>query len=156
MTPWLNIVLLQPEIPQNTGSIGRICVNLNARLHLVKPLGFTIDEKKIKRAGMDYWNVLDLKIHDSWQAFFETENPQNFHFLSTKTSKTIFDTTLSFGHFLIFGNESHGLPVDFYQIFNDKLITLPMIGQHARSQNLANSVAVTAYEAYRQICHQKG
>ncbi len=152
--PFLNIVLVHPGIPQNTGSIGRICVCLNARLHLIRPMGFHIDEKKIRRAGMDYWQHLDVTVHDHWQAFLEKEQPENISFMTTKSDKTYFDHSFRKGEYVVFGSESNGLPDYLYQEFNDKLLTIPMPGEHARSQNLANSVAITAYEAYRQICHK--
>lgn len=151
--PFLNIVLVHPGIPQNTGSIGRICVCLNARLHLIKPLGFHLDEKRIKRAGMDYWQHLNVTVHDHWQAFLDNEKPERISFMTTKTDKTYFDHNFEKNEYVVFGSESHGLPPELYQEFKQNLLTIPMPGEHARSQNLANSVAITAYEAYRQICH---
>ncbi|MCK5834767.1 MAG: tRNA (cytidine(34)-2'-O)-methyltransferase [Lentisphaeria bacterium] len=150
----INIVLFEPGIPQNTGAIGRICVCLDARLHLIKPLGFRIDEKQIKRAGMDYWQHLDLTIHNSWSDFLENEPVENLSFLSTKTDKVVYDHAFQPNEYIVFGSESGGLPKHFYEEYKAQLLTIPMPGEHARSQNLANSVALTAYEAYRQICHQ--
>lgn len=150
-TPFLNIVLVSPGIPQNTGSIGRICVCLNARLHLIKPMGFHIDEKRIKRAGMDYWQYLDVTVHDHWDAFMESEKPENMCFMSTKTEKTFYEHKFSKDEYVVFGSESQGLPRHFYEDYKEQLLTIPMPGKHARSQNLANSVSITAYEAYRQI-----
>ena len=150
----INIVLFEPGIPQNTGAIGRICVCLDARLHLIKPLGFRIDEKQIKRAGMDYWQHLDLTIHNSWDDFLLNEPVENLSFLTTKTDKVVYDHTFKSNEYIVFGSESFGLPKHFYEDYKDRLLTIPMPGEHARSQNLANSVALTAYEAYRQICHQ--
>ena len=150
----INIVLFEPAIPQNTGAIGRICVCLDARLHLIKPLGFRIDEKQIKRAGMDYWQYLDLTIHNSWDDFLKNEPVENLSFLTTKTDKVIYDHTFQSNEYIVFGSESFGLPKHFYEEYKEKLLTIPMPGEHARSQNLANSVALTAYEAFRQICHE--
>lgn len=146
----LNIVLFQPEIPQNTGSIGRLCVNLGATLHLIKPLGFSITEKQVKRAGLDYWKHLDLRMHDNWQAFLETESPDSLMFASTKGEHNYFDWEFMNGAYVVFGQESAGLPPDFYQIYKDSLYSIPMPGADFRSLNIANSVAVVAYECFRQ------
>ncbi len=149
--PLFNIVLHNPDIPHNTGAIGRICVNLNVRLHLIEPLGFKIEEKHIKRCGMDYWQHLDLTIHKSWDDFLAAEAPEKLCFLTTKTEKTYFEHSFSKDEYIVFGSESRGLPADFYPKYADQLLTIPMPGKHARSQNLANSVAITAYEAFRQV-----
>jgi tRNA (cytidine/uridine-2'-O-)-methyltransferase len=147
----LNIVLHRPEIPQNTGSIGRLCVNLGATLHLIKPLGFSLDEKQVKRAGLDYWEHLDLHVHDDWDAFLEAESPQNFIFASTKGKRNYFDWTFTNGAFIVFGSESSGLPKDFYERYADSLYCIPMPGKGFRSLNLSNSAAVIAYDVYRQF-----
>ena len=149
----MNIVLLAPEIPQNTGSIGRLCVNLNYKLHLIKPLGFSLEEKMLRRAGLDYWEFLDLRIHESWEDFIANEQPNQFAFASTKTTQCIYDLNFKACEYIIFGSESSGLPPDFYEKHKDGLFQIPMPGEHARSLNLANSVAIVAYEAYRQINH---
>lgn len=149
--PFINIVLFQPEIPQNTGTIGRLCVCVNARLHLVKPLGFELDESRIRRAGLDYWPHLDLTVHESWDEFMAQENPENLCFVTTKTEQPIFSHNFCENEYLVFGKESSGLPDHFYDDYEAALVTIPMPGPHARSHNLANSVSITAYEAWRQL-----
>ena len=151
----LHIVLVAPEIPQNTGSIGRLCVNLDCRLHLVKPLGFLIDQASVRRAGLDYWQFLDLRVHDSWDAFLASEAPQRMHFASTKATRLYYDVAYAPGDFLVFGCETSGLPPPFYERYRDALCTIPMPGTHARSLNLSNAVSIVAYEAYRQTVHQR-
>ncbi len=149
--PCFNIVLVAPEIPQNTGTIGRLCVCTDARLHLIRPLGFLLDEAHLRRAGMDYWQYLDLHVYDDWQQFMEANgSPERLFFCSTKTSRSIYGCTLQQGDWLVFGNEGHGLPPHFYSLYADRLWTIPMPGRHARSHNLANSVAIALYEGLRQ------
>ncbi len=147
----INLVLFQPEIPHNTGAIGRTCVCLNASLHLIKPLGFHLTDKYIKRAGMDYWPFLNVTLYDSWNAFLEAEKPEVLSFASTKGHKTYFEHNFKEDEYVVFGSESRGLPTEFYEKYKDNLIVIPMPGVHARSLNLANSVSIIAYEAYRQI-----
>jgi tRNA (cytidine/uridine-2'-O-)-methyltransferase len=150
-TPFrLNIVLLRPEIPQNTGSIGRLCVNLGARLHLIKPLGFSLDERYLRRAGMDYWKHVDLAVHEDWHAFVETEKPEKLVFASTKGSKEYYNAQFANNTHIVFGNESSGLPTGFYERYKDDLVIIPMPGEEFRSLNLANAVSILAYEAFRQ------
>jgi tRNA (cytidine/uridine-2'-O-)-methyltransferase len=146
----IHIVLLAPEIPQNTGTIGRLCVCLDARLHLIKPLGFQIDEATVRRAGLDYWQYVDLAVHDSWDAFLATERPARMHFPSTKGARVYYEVDYQPGDYLVFGRETTGLPPAFYAQYADQLCTIPMPGRHARSLNLANAVSVVVYEAYRQ------
>ncbi len=147
----ITIVLLSPEIPQNTGAIGRMCVCLDARLILIKPLGFLLDQKHLKRAGLDYWQFLDKTIYDDWLEFRKMEQPQQMFFASTKGIRPYYDFQFEPNVFLIFGNESSGFPHEFYDIFKDRLYMIPMPGKHSRSHNLANAVSIIAYEAYRQI-----
>ncbi|MCH2206788.1 MAG: tRNA (cytidine(34)-2'-O)-methyltransferase [Lentisphaerales bacterium] len=146
----MNIVLVAPLIPQNTGAIGRLCVCTDARLHLIEPLGFIIDDKHIKKAGMDYWKHLDVTIHPDWQSFLDSEQPQSMSFLSTRGKKSLYDIEFTKHDYLVFGNESDGLPRDFYKIYEDDLFLIPMPGQNSRSHNLANSVSIALYEAMRQ------
>ena len=150
MKPCYNIVLVAPEIPQNTGTIGRLCVCTDAALHLIKPLGFLLDETHLKRAGMDYWQYLNLTVYEDWDDFLTRANPGRMVFCSTKTTRSLYDFKFQEGDWLIFGNEGHGLPPPFYQRYEQQLFTLPMPGEHARSHNLANSVAIALYEALRQ------
>ncbi len=153
--PNINIVLINPQIPQNTGSIGRLCVGLDATLHLIRPLGFTITDRNVQRAGLDYWKHLRLTIHDDWNTFLTTESPNQLCFGSTKGTQPHTDCTYADNCYLVFGSESHGLPDEFYTTYKDSLYQIPMPGKHARSLNLANSVAIMMYEAHRQIDKKK-
>jgi tRNA (cytidine/uridine-2'-O-)-methyltransferase len=146
----LNVVLVEPQIPHNTGAIGRLCVGLGAALHLVRPLGFILDHRAIRRAGLDYWANLDVTVHDDWDAFLAACQPPRLFFASTKGQRGLYDCHFSAGDFLVFGNEGSGLPPDFYTRYADSLLRIPMPGQHARSINLANAAAIVMYEAYRQ------
>ncbi|MCQ2402443.1 MAG: tRNA (cytidine(34)-2'-O)-methyltransferase [Lentisphaeria bacterium] len=145
-----HIVLYAPEIPQNTGTIGRLCVCTGAVLHLIEPLGFTIDDAHLRRAGLDYWPYLDWHRWKDWESFLEGMKPPRLVFLSSKTKRNFFDLQTQEGEFLVFGNEQHGLPPEFYTKYSDSLYTLPMPGEHARCHNLANAAAITLYEALRQ------
>lgn len=147
----LHIVLVRPEIPHNTGAIGRLCVGLDCTLHLVRPLGFHLDAHHLKRAGMDYWEHVKLAIHDSWEDFLAQVKPAHLFFLSTRGEKSLYSCTFSPNDALVFGNESAGLPEPFYEYYHSDLFKIPMPGEHARSINLANAVSITAYEAYRQL-----
>ena len=143
-----NIVLVEPEIPQNTGNIARTCAATGSKLHLVKPLGFEIDDKKLKRAGLDYWHLLDITFYESIDDFF-SKNQGNFYFASTKSLKRHCDAHFKDGDYLIFGKETKGLDEKLLKDNKDKCIRIPMI-KDARSLNLSNSVAVVLYEALRQ------
>ena len=146
-----SIVLLRPEIPHNTGAIGRLCVGLGVPLHLVRPLGFHLDDKSIARAGLDYWSHLDWRLHDSWDDYLAAAKPKRLHFLSTHGQKSLYDCRFEPGDALVFGNESSGLPQNFYNRYSEQLFRIPMPGEHARSINLANAVSIAAYECYRQL-----
>lgn len=148
--PYFHIVLIHPEIPQNTGTIGRLCVSSECRLHLVHPVGFVLDDKHLKRAGLDYWPLLDLREHSDFDAFLAVEQPENLFFFSTKTTRSYWDVSYPKGSYLVFGAESCGLPPVLYERFRDRLVTLPMPGRFHRSLNLANAVSVGLYEAMRQ------
>ncbi|ABK81984.1 tRNA (cytidine(34)-2'-O)-methyltransferase [Campylobacter fetus] len=146
-----DIVLVRPEIHTNTGSIGRMCVNSGCRLHLIKPLGFMLDDKHLKRAGLDYWDKLDLVIWESLDDFL-TQNikfKDRFFFATTKTNRLYFNTKFQKGDFLFFGAEGSGLPLDLMKIKKENCITIPMSGD-GRSLNLATSVGIITYEAIRQ------
>lgn len=147
----IHIVLIHPEIPHNTGAIGRICVGLGCPLHLIRPLGFHLSEHYIKRAGLDYWDHLKLSLHDNWQGFLDEVRPNRVFFLSTQGTQSLYTCGFAPGDALAFGSESSGLPKDFYACYAESLFKIPMPGEHARSINLANAVSITAYEAYRQI-----
>lgn len=149
----LNIVMVEPEIPQNTGNIARTCAITGAKLHLVKPLGFTIDDKYLKRAGLDYWNKLDIEEHDSLEKFFQKYNPQenNMFFATTKATHCYSDINYTnFDEiFVLYGKETKGLPEDVLKKHIEKTIRIPMRNT-LRSLNLSNSVAIITYEILRQ------
>lgn len=148
--PQLNIVLVEPEIPQNTGNISRTCAATGARLHLVKPMGFTIDDKKLKRAGLDYWHLLDITYYDNLADFFAKTNGPYFYF-STKAKHIHSDMTYPDGAYLVFGKETAGLPEALLHENPERCVRLPMLDDDAaRSLNLSNSVAVGVYEVLRQ------
>jgi len=146
----LNIVLVSPEIHQNTGNIARTCAATGARLHLVRPLGFEITDKALRRAGLDYWYLLDVSIHDSLEDFFRKEQPERFYLLSTKAPRRYCDAQFQDGDYLLFGRESAGLPEPLLEEHREKCLKIPMAGE-ARSLNLSNAVAITVYEALRQM-----
>jgi len=149
MNKKFNIVLICPEIPPNTGNIGRLCVNTNTTLHLVKPLGFSLDDRYIRRAGMDYWKHLDLTIHESVDDFLCFSDNKTKYFFSTKVEQNFYQCPFENEAFLIFGNEGSGLPESFYYKFKKETYTIPMPGSNARSLNLANSVAIVLFEGLR-------
>lgn len=144
----LNIVLVEPRIPQNTGNIARTCAATGARLHLVEPMGFQIDDAKLKRAGLDYWNLLDITYYSNLDAFFAA-NPGAYFFLSTKGNFCYTEVEYPNDVFLIFGREDAGLPEPLLRQYRDRCLRLPM-REGARSLNLSNAVAVVLYEALRQ------
>lgn len=147
----LNIVLFQPEIPQNTGNIARTCVLTDSSLHLIKPLGFSLDEKHVRRAGLDYWPYLDLHMYDSFEELKEKYKDANFYFSSTHAVNSYADVEYKEGDFIVFGKESKGLPDYIREEHADRCIRVPMVQSSTRSLNLANTVAVVAYEALRQL-----
>ncbi len=150
-TPF-KIVLVAPLIPQNTGTIGRLCVCLDAELHLIRPLGFSLDEASVRRAGLDYWHLVDLRVHDTWEDFLQTlpAGAPEPVFASTKGGRLLYDHQFKPGEIMVFGNEVSGLPPEFYERYRDRLLQIPMPGRNARSHNLANAVSIVAYEALRQ------
>ena len=145
----LNIVLYQPEIPQNTGNIARTCVLTDSKLHLIKPLGFDLDEKHLRRAGLDYWKDLDLEVHESYEAFIEKYGDRKIFLASTHGGEHYDEVKFQEGDFIMFGRESAGVPEDVHTAH--KGIRIPMIKTSTRSLNLSNTVAIVAYEALRQI-----
>jgi tRNA (cytidine/uridine-2'-O-)-methyltransferase len=149
----LNVVLVEPEIPHNTGAIGRLCVGLGVRLHLVEPLGFWLDDAAVKRCGLDYWEHLDLRRHKSWVRFLDAEHPASLMFISTRGKQSIYTCRFVPGSYLVFGSETRGLPAPLYENYRQRLYRIPMPGVKARSINLANAVAIVAYEAYRQMTY---
>jgi len=145
----VNVVLVHPEIPANTGNIARLCVITGCKLHLVRPLGFFLDDKHLKRAGLDYWQHLDYAIHDSWVDFIETCHPERLFLVETDSQKLYTDVNYQIGDYLVFGSESKGLPSAILRDYPDNHISLPMV--NPRSLNLSNTVAITVYEAWRQL-----
>jgi len=146
----INIVLVYPKIPSNTGNIGRLAVGSEATLHLIKPLGFDIDDKSVKRAGLDYWSDVDLHIWESLDEFHDTYPLDNRHFFATtKTDKNYFDVEFQRGDFVYFGAEDAGLPMELIESNFDNAITI-LMSDKIRSINLSNSVGIILYEAIRQ------
>ncbi|MCO7136318.1 tRNA (uridine(34)/cytosine(34)/5-carboxymethylaminomethyluridine(34)-2'-O)-methyltransferase TrmL [[Clostridium] leptum] len=148
MAAILNIVLVEPEIPQNTGNIARTCAATGARLHLVEPLGFRIDDRQLKRAGLDYWHLLDITYYKDLSDFFD-RNAGPFYYFTTKGQHVYSDVSYPEGSYLVFGKETAGLPEELLVQNPDRCVRLPMIGE-ARSLNLSNTVAVAAFETLRQ------
>jgi tRNA (cytidine/uridine-2'-O-)-methyltransferase len=144
-----NVVFYNPQIPNNTGAIGRVCVNTNTRLHLIKPLGFDIDEKAVRRAGLDYWEKLDLTVWEDWESFAEANKDGNFYFGTTKKETPYFDASFKENDFLIFGSETQGLPEDLLDANESSCITIPM-AKEGRSLNLSIAASIVLYEAIKQ------
>lgn len=145
----LNIVLIEPEIPQNTGNIARTCAATGARLHLVEPMGFRVDDKKLKRAGLDYWHLLDITYYSSTEDFFSKNPDGNFYFFSTKAKHKYTDISYPDKAYIVFGKETAGLPESLLHKNPETTVRIPMISD-ARSLNLSNSVAIGVYEILRQ------
>ncbi len=146
-----NIVLIEPEIPMNTGNIGRLSLASGATLHLVKPFGFEITDARLKRAGLDYWKFVDLKIYESKADFFEQHKDKKMVFLSSHGTQSHFEIKFEENIFLVFGKESVGLPAEITSANADKLYKIPLMSEHIRSLNLANAVAIVVYEGIRQV-----
>ncbi|MDS0526860.1 tRNA (cytidine(34)-2'-O)-methyltransferase [Clostridium sp. SHJSY1] len=144
-----NIVLYQPEIPQNTGNIARTCVLTESKLHLIKPLGFELDEKHLRRAGLDYWKDLDLEVHESYEAFMEKYGDKKIFLATTHGGEHYDEVSFSKGDFIMFGRETSGVPEGVHNALEN--IRVPMVKSSTRSLNLSNTVAIIAYEALRQI-----
>ena len=145
----MNIVLLEPEIPANTGNIGRTCVATGTKLHLIKPLGFSLDEKQLKRAGMDYWKDLDVTTYLDFEELLEKNPGAKIYYATTKAPQTYTDVHYEEDCYIMFGKESAGIPEEILKANPDTCVRIPMIGE-TRSLNLSNSVAIVLYEALRQ------
>ena len=145
----INIVLIEPEIPQNTGNIARTCAATGASLHLVKPMGFEIDDRKLKRAGLDYWHQLDITYYENTEEFFEKNNGENFFYFSTKAPRAYSDVKYPQRCFLVFGKETKGLPEPLLEANLERCVRMPM-RETLRSLNLSNTVAIAVYETLRQ------
>ena len=149
----MHIVLVEPEIPGNTGNIARLCAATGMELHLVRPLGFSTDEKHLRHAGLDYWHLVRVYYHNCFAEVAAMYHGHAFHYLSTKAPRAYTEAAYGADDFLVFGKESKGLPEDLLQMVWDRAVRIPMIAE-ARSLNLSNSVAVVAYEAMRQMDFQ--
>lgn len=149
----LHIALFEPEIPQNTGNIGRLCAVSRCRLHLIHPLGFTITDRHLRRSGMDYWHSLDVHHHENWDAFKASEcGPSRIWMFTTRSSGSFWDATYQEGDGLLFGKETSGCP-DWlhHEVGADRRVTIPHYNEEMRSLNLSTSVGIAAYEALRQL-----
>lgn len=146
----LNIVLVEPEIPQNCGNIARTCAATGCRLHLIRPLGFDISEKAVRRAGLDYWNLVEVLDYENLQDFFSKNQVREMWCLSTKAPRCYTEAEFHDGAYLFFGKETKGLPEDFLEEHRESCVRIPM-RREARSLNLSNAVAITVYEALRQL-----
>jgi tRNA (cytidine/uridine-2'-O-)-methyltransferase len=144
----IRVALVEPEIPPNTGNIGRLCLATGSTLHLVKPLGFSIDDRELKRAGLDYWKEVDVRLWNSFAELQAAEPEQRFFFLTTKSDRAYYDVNFRTGDFLVFGRETKGLPESLLAAHRDELLTIPMRG--TRSLNLATAVGIVLFEAVRQ------
>jgi tRNA (cytidine/uridine-2'-O-)-methyltransferase len=149
----LHIVLVEPEIPQNTGNIARTCLATGAVLHLIEPLGFRLDEASLRRAGMDYWEQCDVRRWPSFDALRKEAGSARFFYFTTKTSRPYWDEDFRDGDYLVFGRETRGLPESLLSAEKEHLLTIPMV-PGARSLNLATSVGIVLYEACRQLRQQ--
>lgn len=149
----IHVVLVHPEIHWNTGNAGRTCLAVGATLHLIEPLGFSLDEREVKRAGLDYWKHVDVRVWPNWDAF-ERELPRlgEPYFFSTKATRLFWDAPLGDANdiVLVFGRETGGLPADLHERYRDRLVAMPILSPHVRSLNLSTSVAIAAYEVLRQ------
>lgn len=153
MTPPLpcNIVLVEPEIPPNTGSIARLCGATNSVLHLVHPLGFSVDDKHLKRAGLDYWNYVTIQHWPNLQSFLAAQQELQLYLFTTKVSRSYTSAPFTPGCFLIFGKETKGLPEEILDLYADRCYTVPMQNPHIRSLNLAMTAGIVLYEALRRF-----
>jgi len=145
----INVVLHEPEIPQNTGNIARICTATGARLHLIKPLGFSVDDKHLKRAGLDYWEKIDITYYENFEEFVKTIPVENLYLFTKKAAQPYGEISFSGDVYLVFGKETYGLHEEILESFKERCYRIPM-RREARSLNLANAVAVVTFEALRQ------
>ncbi len=147
----MHVVLFEPEIPPNTGSIARLCAATLTPLHLIEPLGFEIDNKHLKRAGLDYWEFVDLRIHGSWDAFLNQADAKHLLFFSKRATQSYTQARYQEDDFLIFGPETRGLPQEWLKTNPERSYCIPMMGAGVRSLNLSNAVSIVLYEALRQL-----
>ena len=147
----MQIVLFEPEIPPNTGSVARLCAATLTPLHLIEPLGFKIDDKHLKRAGLDYWEFVDLRVHGSWEDFLSAMRPEHLLFFSKRAAKSYTAARYREEDFLVFGPETRGLPQSLLNAHADCALRIPMLGTGVRSLNLSNAVSIVLYEGLRQL-----
>ena len=147
----LDVVLVAPEIPPNTGSIARLCAATHIRLHLVRPLGFSLDDRYLKRAGLDYWPYVDLEVHDDWQQLQQRHAGARMHFFSARASRSYVHAAFAPGDFLVFGCETKGLPKAILDAHGPDTYVIPIFSNDVRSLNLSNAVSIVVYEALRQL-----
>jgi tRNA (cytidine/uridine-2'-O-)-methyltransferase len=147
----MHVVLFEPEIPPNTGSIARLCAATLTPLHLIEPLGFKIDDKHLKRAGLDYWEFVDLRVHKSWEAFVAQNPGRNLLYFSKRALRSYTDARFQENDFLVFGPETRGLPQAWLDAHEESSYRIPMFGAGVRSLNLSNAVSVVLYEGLRQL-----
>ena len=149
--PALHVVLVAPEIPPNTGSIARLCAATYTRLHLVGPLGFSLDDRHLKRAGLDYWPHVDLRVYDDWAHFRRQHHGAHCHFLAARAVRPYIAAPYRPGDHLVFGCETKGLPATLLAAHRDQTFAIPIFSPHVRSLNLSNAVSIVVYEALRQM-----
>lgn len=149
--PPLHVVLLEPEIPPNTGNIARMCAATGSALHLIEPLGFKITDAALKRAGLDYWDAITPHVHPAWAAYDEATSPAHRWFFSTGGSRSLFDAPFAPGDHLVFGSETRGLPDHLLATHTDHVLGIPLRTEHVRSLNLSTAAGIAVYEALRQI-----
>ncbi|GBD26953.1 tRNA (cytidine(34)-2'-O)-methyltransferase [bacterium HR30] len=149
--PALHVVLVAPEIPQNTGSVARLCAATYCRLHLVRPLGFSLEDRYLKRAGLDYWPYVDWRVHDNWQACLGELGNGSLFFFSARAQRPYWTAQYRLGDVLVFGSETRGLPAELRERYQDRMFVIPIDHPKVRSLNLANAVSIVVYEALRQM-----
>ena len=147
----MHVVLFEPEIPPNTGSVARLCAATLTPLHLIEPLGFKIDDKHVKRAGLDYWEFVELHVHKSWDDFLATARPEHLLFFSKRAAKSYTSICYNENDFLVFGPETRGLPQEMLEQNAGRFYRIPMMGSGVRSLNLSNAVSIVLYEGLRQL-----
>ena len=149
--PALHVVLVAPEIPPNTGSIARLCAATQIRLHLIRPLGFSLDNRYLKRAGLDYWPYVDVHVHDDWPHFRAQHRGARMHFFSARASRSYVTVPYETGDHLVFGSETKGLPPALLAAHRNETYVIPIFSPHVRSLNLSNAASIVVYEALRQL-----
>jgi tRNA (cytidine/uridine-2'-O-)-methyltransferase len=147
----MHVVLYQPEIPPNTGSVARLCAATLTPLHLIEPLGFKIDDKHLKRAGLDYWEYVDLRVYNSWEQFLDMNSAKRLWYFSKKAARSYTQVSFAADDYLVFGPETRGLPEQWIALNAARALRIPMMGTGVRSLNLSNAVAIVLYEGLRQL-----